>query len=63
MSELIMRLNLKDHDQFYANLLTAHDGLSLEDTHAYNARLILILANHIGDNMVLTQALDAACKS
>lgn len=52
--------NLPDPDGFYDELLGAHDGLSKEQSDALNARLVLILANHIGDRDVLTQALEAA---
>ena len=52
--------NLKDADGVYEKLLAAHQGLSKEESDALNARLILILANHIGDPDVLDQALDAA---
>ncbi|MGR3503704.1 DUF2783 domain-containing protein [Pseudaestuariivita sp.] len=49
--------NLGNPDDFYAALLRAHDGLSADETHALNARLILILANHIGDLTTLEDAL------
>ncbi len=52
--------NIVDSDGFYADLLTTHRGLSEADSHALNARLVLILANHIGDTEVLTQALALA---
>ena len=52
--------NLPDPDGFYAALIDAHEGLSEEGSAALNARLILILANHIGDEQTLTQALEAA---
>ncbi|MEM7521850.1 MAG: DUF2783 domain-containing protein [Pseudomonadota bacterium] len=63
MAHLILDPNLPDSDDFYEALLNAHDGLEAADMHALNARLILILANHIGDTSVLTQALDAAKRS
>ena len=43
-----------------ADLLAAHEGLTKPQSDALNARLILILANHIGDPQVLRQALAAA---
>ncbi|MEO1678199.1 MAG: DUF2783 domain-containing protein [Pseudomonadota bacterium] len=52
--------NITDPDGFYAELLAAHEDLSDDDSAALNARLILILANHIGDRAVLTEALAAA---
>lgn len=54
--------NIDDPDGFYAELLEAHDGLSDDESAALNARLVLILANHIGDRSVLSQALAAASK-
>ena len=53
---------ISDPDGFYADLLNAHEGLSDDNSIAFNARLILILANHIGDRAVLTEALAAAAK-
>ncbi|MEN8657474.1 DUF2783 domain-containing protein [Marivita sp.] len=52
--------NIPDPDGFYAELLEAHGGLSDDDSIALNARLILILANHIGDRAVLSEALAVA---
>lgn len=57
---LNLNANLKKPDDFYADLLAAHDTLSKEESDALNARLILILANHIGDKEILKQALNAA---
>lgn len=54
------RPNIPDPDGFYAELLGIHDGLSDDESTALNARLVLILANHIGDRAVLTAALAAA---
>ncbi|MDG2340039.1 MAG: DUF2783 domain-containing protein, partial [Paracoccaceae bacterium] len=47
-------------DDFYADLLDAHEGLSKEESDAFNARLILILANHLGNRAILKQAIDTA---
>lgn len=47
-------------DEFYEALIDAHNGLSDEQSEALNARLILLLANHIGDLRVLREALQAA---
>jgi hypothetical protein len=52
--------NIPDQDGFYDELLNAHDGLSKEQSDALNARLILILTNHIGDRDVLREAIKAA---
>ena len=47
-------------DDFYQSLLEAHQGLSEEDSHALNARLILLLAQHVRETDVLRAALEAA---
>ena len=47
-------------DDFYEALIAAHANLSEAQSHAFNARLVLILANHIGSLPVLRQALQAA---
>jgi hypothetical protein len=52
--------NIPDPDGFYAALIAAHDGLSEAESAALNARLVLLLANHIGDPAVLDAALKAA---
>ncbi len=59
-NQLITAPNLSEQDHFYAELLSAHDGMSDEQSQAFNARLILVLANHIGSAEVLRQALLAA---
>lgn len=60
MAPLITSPNIDRPDEFYAELLALHEGRSREDSEAVNARLILLLANHIGDREVLSQALAAA---
>ena len=60
MSSLIQSPNLPDPDAFYAALVTTHQGLSDEASELLNARLVLILANHIGDPEILRQALALA---
>ena len=59
-NQLITASNLAEQDEFYAQLVSAHEGMSDEESQAFNARLILILANHIGNADVLRQALLAA---
>lgn len=58
--ELQLDPNITDPDSFYTQLLEAHQGLSKEQSDALNAKLILILCNHVGDRKVLRQAIDAA---
>ena len=60
MPKLVTTPNIDRPDDFYAALLALHEGRGKEDSDAVNARLILLLANHIGDMDVLREALDAA---
>ncbi len=57
---LITEPNLDAPDDFYQALLDAHQPLGTEESHAFNARLVLLLANHIGRLPVLREALAAA---
>ena len=57
---LVTTPNLGAPDDFYEALIEIHKDLSTEDSHALNARLILLLANHIGSMQVLHEALQAA---
>lgn len=52
--------NLTRPDDSYAMLIAAHEGLTEAESHAMNARLILILMNHIGDHQVLAEAVRLA---
>lgn len=52
--------NFQDADAFYESLLDAHQGLSREQSELLNARLILILANQIGDSAVLQACIAGA---
>jgi Protein of unknown function (DUF2783) len=47
-------------DAFYDALIAAHQGLSDERSELLNARLILLLANHVGDLSVLREAIALA---
>ena len=60
MSDLILTPNIDGVDDFYAELIATHEGLSKEASDALNARLVLVLANHIGDRAVLSDAMKAA---
>lgn len=57
---LITTPNLKSPDSAYAALLASHKGLTEAESQALNARLVLILMNHIGDDATFAQALDLA---
>ncbi len=60
MTRLRTGPNLDDPDGFYEELLALHAGRSKDESDAVNARLVLILANHIGDRQVLREAFRAA---
>jgi hypothetical protein len=55
-------LNFADADSFYEQLLDAHQGLSQSESELLNARLILLLANQVGDARVLKECIEAAAK-
>lgn len=57
---LILESNLDAPDDFYEALIEAHHDMSAEQSQALNARLVLLLANHVGSLPVLKQALAAA---
>ena len=52
--------NFQDADTFYECLLDAHHGLSQEQSALLNARLILLLANQLGDMQLLQACIAAA---
>ena len=52
--------NLARPDDFYQALIDAHAGLTDAQSAALNARLVLLLANHIGDLSTLQHAIAAA---
>lgn len=47
-------------DEFYNELIATHEGLSDDDSAKLNARLVLLLANHVADLAVVREALSAA---
>lgn len=53
-------LHLQDADSFYEQLLDAHQGLAPEQSQLLNTRLILLLANQVGDAKVLKECIEAA---
>jgi len=60
MSTLNTAPNLPAPDDFYQDLIALHRDLSESESALVNAKLILLLANHIGDREVLTAAMAAA---
>ncbi|HKX40852.1 MAG TPA: DUF2783 domain-containing protein [Burkholderiaceae bacterium] len=59
-NHLITAPHLAAPDDFYEALIEAHRGLDAAQSQALNARLVLLLANHIGSSGVLREALQAA---
>ena len=57
---LIKHPNTAAPDDLYEQLIELHRDLSAEESQAVNARLILLLANHIGDPDVLSEAMELA---
>ena len=53
-------LNLQDADGVYEQLLNAHEGLSADQSEQLNMRLILLLANQVGDASVLKDCIESA---
>jgi hypothetical protein len=52
--------HFQDGDGFYEQLLDAHDGLTREESELLNARLIIVLANQVGDAKMLKECIEAA---
>ena len=57
---LITETNLAQPDDFFAALAGLHRDLTPEESAKANAKLVLLLANHIGDAEVLAEALALA---
>jgi uncharacterized protein DUF2783 len=51
-----------DPDRFYAALVQANDGLSDAESHSFSLRLLLLLANQIGDGAILDACIAEAAK-
>lgn len=58
--KLKLESNLPAPDDFYQALIDMHRDLTDEQSQMVNARLILLLANHIGDMEALTEAMALA---
>ncbi len=52
--------NIPDPDGFYAAWVAAHEGLDDDASDDYNARLVVLLANQVGDQAVLLDCIAAA---
>jgi hypothetical protein len=62
MAKLCCEPGFADADLFYAKLVEAHRDLDDAASAKLNAKLVLLLANHIGDLEVVEDALAAAAK-
>jgi hypothetical protein len=60
---LMREPNVRGLDAVYTALIDAHADLTDAESQALNARLVLLLANHIGEPAVLREALEAARRS
>lgn len=60
LSTLMTAPNMANPDDFYEALIDMHRDLDEAQSQAVNARLILLLANHIGDMQVLREAMTHA---
>ena len=57
MAQLITQTNLTNPDQIYQKLIDMHQGCDDQESSKRNAKLILTLANHIGDETVISEAI------
>lgn len=60
MAKLITVSQFPDPDAAYRTIIDAHRGLSDAASAELDARLVLLLANHIGDAEVLAEAIALA---
>jgi hypothetical protein len=58
--KLIRDPNIPDPDGFYASLVDCLRELSDEQAERFQAKLLLVLANHVGDREVLDEAMAVA---
>ncbi len=60
MASLVLEPHTDAPDEVYAMLVDAHRDLDAAQSERVNVRLVLLLANHIGDGEVIAQAIAAA---
>jgi hypothetical protein len=60
MTTLAHDLRIADTDGFYEELIASLRDLSDEQAELFQAKLLLLLANHVGDREVLSEAMRAA---
>jgi len=59
VSRLNTKTNLQHFDDLYQALVDLHDGLTDSESQKVNAKLILLLANQIGDSAIVLEAITA----
>lgn len=60
MAALASDLRIADPDEIYARLVAAHRGLDARQGRVFDAKLILLLANQVGDMTAIGEAIAAA---
>ena len=60
--KLVTTPNIQDADGIYERLIALHAGRSEDESMAANARLILLLINHLGDPEAICEAIDRAAE-
>ncbi len=60
MAKLMTEARIADPDGIYEALVAMHEGRDLEESLKLQAKLILLLANHIGDDEVVREAIALA---
>jgi hypothetical protein len=58
--KLIREPNIPDPDGFYEALIASQRELTDEQAERFQAKLLLVLANHVGDRLVLAEAMEVA---
>ena len=58
--QLNLEPNIDEPDSFYNKLIQLYEGLNESESREVQARLILLLSNHIGDNEALYEAMRIA---
>lgn len=60
MSSLNQKVNLTEHDDLYQKIIDLQENLTEEERNKANAKLMLLLMNHIGDHEVINEAIRIA---
>ena len=60
MAKLNLKPNLANYDDVYQMIIDMHHDLTDEESQSTNAKLILTLANHIGDQQIIAEAVKIA---